>query len=108
VKDKIKDFFRFLGRAWTGGIRGKAGILCALFALFMFVGIFSGDVSAQKFVFNIWKLHSEEQTLAAEQEKLEKLERHIKLLHNYSPDFVEELGLKYLNLGDSGWRVLKI
>jgi hypothetical protein len=43
-----------------------------------------------------------------EQQTLDKLHRHIKLLQNYSPDYVEELGLKYLNIGDSNIKILKI
>jgi hypothetical protein len=29
-------------------------------------------------------------------------------LQNYSPDYVEELGLKYLNIGDPKTKILKI
>lgn len=106
--DKIKNFFGFLGRAWTGGIRGKIGILAAIFAAFMFVRIFWGEVSAQKFVINIWRLDAEQQQLVREQEKLAAYEKHIKLIQSYSPDYVQELGLKYLNVGDPNTRILKI
>lgn len=106
--EKIKNFFGFIGRAWSGGIRGKVGVLCAIFAAFMFVRIFWGEVSAQKFVINIWHLNSEQQQLASEQKKLDQLETHIKLIQNYSPDYVEELGLKYLNIGDAHAKILKI
>lgn len=106
--DKIKNFFGFLGRAWTGGIRGKIGILAGIFAAFMFVRIFWGEVSAQKFVMNIWRLDAEQQQLAAEQEKLAAYEKHIKLIQSYSSDYVEELGLKYLNVGDPQAKILKI
>lgn len=108
MKEKIKNFFGFLGRAWSCGIRGKFGILFAVFALFMFVRIFWGEVNVQKFVINIWRLNTEQQQLVAEQNKLNLLNRHIELLQGYSPDYVEELGLKYLNIGDPRARVLKI
>ena len=36
------------------------------------------------------------------------LNKHIELLQNYSPDYVEELGLKYLNIGDPQVKILKI
>ena len=106
--DKIKNFFGFLGRAWSGGYRGKIGLFCVFFAAFMFGRIFFGEVSAQRFVMNIWRLNAEQQQLATEKAKLEKLEMHIKLIQNYSPDYVEELGLKYLNIGDPKMKILKI
>lgn len=108
MKTKIKNFFGFVGRAWSGGVRGKFGILFALFALFMFVRVFFGDVNVQRFVINIWRLNSEQEQLATEQKRLDSLNRHIELLQGYSPDYVEEQGLKYLNIGDPKFRILKI
>ncbi len=78
------------------------------FALFMFVRIFWGEVNVQKFVVNIWRLDAEQEHLARETEKLNLLQRHIELLQAYSPDYVEELGLKYLNIGDAKVKILKI
>lgn len=108
VKDKIKNLFGFLGRAWRGGIRGKAGVFFAIVACVMFFHVLFGQVNVARFVANIWHLNSEQQELATEQSKLETMNRHIKLLENYSPDYVEELGLKYLNIGDPAFKVLKI
>ena len=42
MREKIKNLFGFVGRAWSGGIRGKVGILFAIFAGFMFIRIFWG------------------------------------------------------------------
>lgn len=106
--EKIKNLFGFIGRAWSLGIWGKFGVMIAIFSIFVFTGIFFGQVSVQKFVINIWRLDAEQTQLAAEQEKLNTLNHHIELLQNYSPDYVEELGLKYLNIGDANARVLKI
>ncbi|MBN1324979.1 MAG: hypothetical protein JW974_02060 [Alphaproteobacteria bacterium] len=106
--DKIKILFEFLGRAWAAGIRGKIGIFSAIFALFMFVRIFFGDVSVQKFVINIWRQNEEQQQLASEEKKLNTLKHHIELIQNYSPDYIEELGLKYLNIGDPSAKILKV
>jgi cell division protein FtsB len=108
MMEKIKDFFRFLGAAWTGGFHGKIGVLCAIFAAFMFFRIFFGEVTVQRFVINIWRLNAEQQHLAQETAKLESLQKHIQLLQGYSPDYVEELGLKYLNIGDPRTKILKI
>ena len=108
MKDKIKNFFGFIGNAWRGGPRGKVGLFFAIFAVLAFVRIFWGDVNVGKFVANIWHLDSERAELARETKKLETIRQHIHLLQNYSPDYVEELGLKYLNIGDPGFKVLKI
>ena len=80
MREKIKNFFGFIGRAWTASWRGKVGILMLAFALFMFVRIFWGTVNVQKFIMNIWRLNTEETQLMAEQEKL-SLARE--LLRNY-------------------------
>jgi cell division protein FtsB len=108
MREKIKNFFRFLGRAWAGGMRGKIGILCAVFALVMLFRIFLGEVSVQRFAMNVWRLNAEQQQLARERAKLETLQKHIDLIQGYSPDYVEELGLKYLNIGDPAVKILKI
>ena len=108
MKDKIKNLFGFIGRAWRGGIRGKGGIILAAAATFMFFRIFWADVNVPRFIANIWHLNAEQQELSIEQTKLETINRHIRLLQNYSPDYVEELGLKYLNIGDPAFKVLKI
>ena len=108
MKEKIKIFFGFIKRAWSGGIRGKIGILIAIFAAFMFIRIFWGEVNIQKFIINIWRLNGEQQQLVREQNKLTAMQRHIALLQQYSPDYVEELGLKYLNIGSAEFKILKL
>ena len=108
MKEKIKNLFGFLSRAWSGGWRGKLGIACAFLAMVMFVRIFFGDVTIQKIAYNIWQLKHEQQELVLEHQKLDTINRHIELIQNYSPDYVEELGLKYLNIGDPGVKILKI
>ena len=89
MKDKIKNFFIFLGRGWTGGLRGKVGIFFLIFAFIMFVRLFIGEVSVQKFVINIWKLRSEETRLGAEQAKLDLVNKHINLINERSPDYIQ-------------------
>lgn len=91
-----------------GSIRGKIGIMFAIFAAFMFVRIFWGEVNVQKFIINIWRLNTEQQQLNTEQEKMATLSRHIELIQEYSPDYIQELGLKYLNIGDAGFKILKL
>lgn len=108
MREKIKNLFGFIGRAWSGGIRGKVGILFAIFAGFMFIRIFWGEVNVQKFIMNIWRLSAEQEQLTYEQKKLDSLARHITLIQDYSPDYVQELGLKYLNVGDPNFKILKL
>ena len=107
MKQKIKELLRFLVSGWRGGLRGKVGVVCALFACAMFVRLFFGEVTVQRFVMNIWRLEREQTQLAAEQEKLSLVEHHISLLQDHSPDYVEELSQKYLNMGDPNLRILK-
>jgi len=57
---------------------------------------------------NIWRLNAAQTQLQAEQAKLEQLEKHIQLVQRNSPDYIEELGLKRLNIGDSKTKILKI
>ena len=108
MKEKIKNFFGFIGNAWTGGTRGKIGIACALFALLFFIRMFLGDMNVQRFVINAWNLNHERAELNQLQQTRDTLEHHIELLRNASPDYVEELGLQYLNIGDPKFRILKI
>ena len=108
MKGKIKNLFSFLGRAWSGGGRGKLGIALTAFAGFMFIGLFWGDVNVQRFTINVWQLNRERAQLSAEQSTLDKLNHHIELLQGYSADYIEELGLKYLNIGDPKTKILKI
>lgn len=108
MKEKIKNFFGFIGRAWSGGWHGKFGVLATIFAAFAFIRIFWGDVNVQNFIINIWRLNDEQEQLIMEQNKLDAINRHIELLQGYSADYVEELGLKYLNIGDPDTKILKI
>lgn len=107
MKHKIKEFLSYLGRGWDGGIRGKIGVLCIILAIVMFVRMFMGEVSIQKFVINIWKFNNEQERLVSEREKLDLVNKHIILIQEHSPDYIEEISLKYLNLGDQKTKALK-
>lgn len=108
MKEKIKNLFAFMGRAWTAGIHGKLGVIMVIVALFWSIGIFTGKTTIQGFIMNIWRLNAAETRLQQEQEKLTKLQKHIDLVQKNSPDYIEELGLKRLNMGDSKTKILKI
>ena len=108
MKEKIKNFFGFIGRAWTAGPRGKIGLVLAIFALLMFIRMFLGDMNIQRFAINAWNLNHERAELAELTKTRDMLEHHIELLRNGSPDYVQELGLQHLNLGNPKFRILKI
>lgn len=108
MKEKIKNLFTFMGHAWSAGFHGKLGVIMTIIAIFWSIGIFTGKTTLQGFIINIWKLNSAQQQLVMEQEKLRQLQMHIDLVKRNSPDYIEELGLKRLNMGDSKTKILKI
>jgi cell division protein FtsB len=105
---KIKKFFSFIGRAWSGSIRGKAGIFCALFAMLAFSRLFLGEITVQKFIGDGIKYRAEQKQLAENREKSDAIGLHIRLLQEYDADYIEELAQKYLNMGDPQTRILKL
>lgn len=109
MKEKIKNFFVFIKNAWVDGPRGKVGIILMIISLFFFARLFYGEKNVQRFVMNAWYLNQEKKELVVAQKKLEKIQHHIYLLQhpNSSSDYVTELGLKTLNLGDAGFKELK-
>lgn len=108
MKEKIKNLFAFMARAWAAGFHGKLGVIMTVIAVFWSIGIFTGKTTLQGFIINIWNLNSAQEQLVAEQAKLHQLQQHIELVHRNSPDYIEELGLKRLNMGDSKTKILKI
>ena len=109
MKEKIKSFFAFLGRAWTTSSRGKLGIVLMLVSLIIFARLFCGTRNVQNFVINMWKLNHEREELTVAKQKLNELEHHIHLLKSASDssDYIEELGLQTLNLGNPEFKELK-
>lgn len=108
MKEKIKNLFRFIGRAWSGGLWGKLGVFATIITLILFTRLFTGDVSIQRFSMDIWRLRHAQEQLASERATLDTLNHRIDLLQNYSPDYINELGLRYLNVGPKGVKILKI
>ncbi len=109
MKEKIKIFFDFVRRAWSAGSRGKIGVILMLFSLFLFVRLFCGTRSVQSFVINAWRLNQERAELAIAQDQLKEIQHHIYLLQhpNSSSDYIEELGLRVLNVGNPEFKELK-
>lgn len=107
MREKIKNFFTFIGRAWKAGFRGGIGIAMLIFALFLFFRIFSGETTIQSFVMNLWHINQEQTQLTQLQQELKELEHHNNLLQNYSPDYIQEIGLSVLNIGDEKTHILR-
>jgi len=109
MKEKIKNFFDFLKSAWVAGPRGRWGIVFMFLSLFFFVRLFYGAQNIQGFVINAWHLNHERIELAEAQKQLQKIQHHIYLLQhpNSSSDYIQELGLQTLNLGDGDFKELK-
>lgn len=109
MKEKIKNFFDFVKRAWAAGPRGKTGIILMLLSVFFFVRLFCGTRNVQSFVVNAWRLNHERAELAVAQKQLSEIQRHIYLLQhpNSSSDYIEELGLQVLNMGNPEFKELK-
>ena len=104
---KVKALMSFLWSAWRGSVRGKIGVALILFSVLILVRLFLGDVSIQKIIGDKFRLGREEIQLEQEKYKLHQMEKHISLLQNRSPDYVEELAQKHLNIGSPNVRVLK-
>lgn len=109
MKEKIKNFFDFVKCAWTAGPRGKIGFILMILSVFFFVRLFIGTQNVQSFVINMWNLNQAKKELTVAQDNLKQIQQHIYLLQhpNSSSDYIEELGLKTLNLGDPKFKELK-
>jgi hypothetical protein len=109
MKEKIKEFFDFVKRAWVAGWRGKVGLALLIFSLFFFVRLFSGTPNIPGFIRNMIRLNHEQTALTNAQNDLENIKTHVYLLQhpNSAPDYIEELGLKTLNLGNPEFKELK-
>ena len=80
-----------------------------LFSLFLFVRLFFGTQNVQGFIVNAWHLKHERAELAVAQKQLQQVQHHVYLLQhpNSSSDYIEELGLQTLNLGNPEFKELK-
>ena len=109
MKEKIKNLFEFIGRAWTASSRGKLGVILMLISLFFFVRLFCGTRNMQSFIMNAWRLNHERQELSIAKKQLHEIQHHIYLLQhpNNSSDYIEELGLQVLNMGNPEFKELK-
>ncbi len=105
---KIKNLFGVLSRTFISGFQGFFGVVFIIFATIMFSGLFWGDVSIQKYIYQEFVLIRKDAELEKHTEKLNELKLHNDLIMNASPDYLEEIGLKQLNKGTPDTKILKI
>ena len=104
---KVKDLLSFLWNSWRDGTNGKIGVLCILFSILIFGRLLFGEVSLHRLIGNRWHLQDEIVQMNTEREKLEALEKHIQLIQTRSPDYVEEIAGKHLNIGSPKVKILR-
>ena len=80
-----------------------------ILSLFCFIRLFCGTRNVQSFIVNAWRLNHERAELSVAKEQLQEIEHHIYLLQhaNQTSDYVEELGLQTLNMGNPEFKELK-
>ncbi len=105
---KIKNLFSLLGRTFVSGFQGFFGVVFIIFACIMLIGLFTGDVNLQKFIYNEFVIVAREDELEKYTKKLDELKLHNDLIITGSPDYLEEIGLKQLNKGTPDTKILKI
>ena len=104
---KIKSVAVVFLRGATGGIRGLSGALLFALSVYFLIGLFTGEASVQGYIRNRRALEGTDARIAALQARLDNTNLHIELLQKHSPDFVSEMALKHLNLGDPGVMIVK-
>ncbi|MDR2769886.1 MAG: hypothetical protein LBB08_00370 [Rickettsiales bacterium] len=104
---KIKSAFGILFRGMFASFYGFAGAVLTAISVWLCVGLFTGAANIRSYVRNRRTLRESDAKIAALAKELAKTNMHIKLLQDHSPDFVSEMALQKLNLGDSETMILK-
>jgi cell division protein FtsB len=100
---KIKSLLRAVFASWQGVL----GAAMTLFALYLSAGFFTGTANIQSYFRNRAALDRADAKIAALQTRLDATNHHIDLIWRHSPDFVSEMALRHLNLGDPEIMILK-
>ncbi|MDR0319787.1 MAG: septum formation initiator family protein [Rickettsiales bacterium] len=104
---KIKQLLEFLRLALRGGWQGVIGALLIPLALWLlFAAVFDEGGLVQLVKLSRAEARME-RVVAEKRAKLDDLNLHIGLLNNRSPDYMEELIQKRLNMAEQGTKVLK-
>jgi cell division protein FtsB len=105
--DKIKSAARVFFHGMTSSLTGLSGAVLVVLSLYLLAGLFTGVANVQNFIKNWNELGKTDSKIAALQQQLDRTNLHIKLLQQHSPDFVSEMALRHLNLGDPKLMIIK-
>lgn len=107
MTQKIKQLLEFLRLALRGGARGVIGVLAIPVLIYMlYIAIFADGGLIQL----VQKIRAENNmtfVVSEKQARLDNLNMHINLIKSYSPDYIEELVQKHLNMAAPDVRILK-
>ena len=105
--EKIKSAFAILFDGTFKSWRGFLGMAMILFSLYFLIGLFTGVASIQHYIRNLRNTKTSDTRISAKQKELSMINLHIKLIQEHSPDFVSEMAIKYLNMGDPNSSIIK-
>jgi hypothetical protein len=100
VLSKIKSILGIFLRGMFGSWRGALGAALIALSIYLFIGFFTGTANIRNYIKNMAALRRADAIIEDKQKKLDETNLHIKLLQEYSPDFVSEMALRHLNIGD--------
>ena len=105
--EKIKSLALTFVRGATGGLQGFIGAALTIISVCFLAGLFTGTTNIQTYFRNRNALGNTDAKIESLQGQLDAANLHIKLIQSHSPDFISEMALKYLNLGDPKMMILK-
>ena len=82
------------------GLSGIAGILMIILSLYFLTGLFRGTTNVQTYFANRRSLAEMNDRIATLELQLERVNLHIRLMQEQSPDFISEMAARHLNLAD--------
>ena len=105
--EKIKSIFRVFFKGAIQSFPGFIGAAMVVLSVYFVIGLFTGTANIQNLVRNRIALSKADGKIAAAEEQLDRVNLHIKLLQEHSKDFISEMALKHLNLGDPNLLIIK-
>jgi hypothetical protein len=104
---KIKSALAVFFRGAFSGMHGFIGAALIVFSVWLWVGFFTGAANIQNYIRGLRNVGAADARIDALRARLNRTELRIKLLQEHSPDFVAEMGLVHLNLGDPALKEIK-
>jgi len=105
--DKIKSALGVFFRGAFQSLSGFAGAAMVLLSLYFCFDLLTGTASLQNFIKNRRDLGRADTAIEIRQKQLDKVNMHIRLIQEHSPDFISEMALRHLNLGDPKVLIIK-